>query len=314
MDFKIEFPIKAPDSLLRIESSYFFAGSCFAENMASKMQDLMLNQEFLYHGILFNPISLCKAFQQILNNEIPNDSQILESNGIYLSWNHHGSVYKKDKQELIKLISEKNKKQNQSLKDANCLVISFGSAFVYELIETNHIVANCHKIPAKLFRKRLLNINEIVSNWKNCIHQILQLNPNLKILLTVSPVKYLKDGIHENNLSKSTLLLAVNELCKIENCIYFPAFEIIQDELRDYRFYGNDMAHPSEQAIQYVWEKFIQYYFDQNSKEVIKELNQFFMLKNHRILHEGTSEHQQFIKKLSEKEKEIQKKYPFLNL
>ena len=314
MDFKIEFPIKVPDSLLSFDSSFFFAGSCFAENMASKMQDLMLNQEFLYHGILFNPISLSKAFQQILNQEIPTDSQVLETNGIYLSWNHHGSVYKKDKQELIKFISEKNKKQYQSLKDANYLIISFGTAFAYELIETNQIVANCHKIPAKSFQKRLLSIKEIVTDWKNCIQQIQTLNPDLNIIFTVSPVKYLKDGIHENNLSKSTLLLAVNELCKIEKCTYFPAFEIVQDELRDYRFYGNDMAHPNEQAIQYVWEKFIHNYFDKNSKEAIKELNQFFMLKNHRILHEGTTEHQQFINKLSEKEKEIKMKYPFLNL
>lgn len=312
MNFKIEFPIQAPDSLLNFESRYFFAGSCFAENIALKMKELQMNQEFLAQGILFNPISLSQAFRQILNEEKPEENSILESKGIYLSWNHHGKIFHTDKHILIKSLHQKNKEQLAKLRQSNYLIVSFGSAYVYELIEQKRIVANCHKVPASAFTKRKLSVAEIVENWTDLIQQIKQVNPSIKFIFTVSPVKYLKDGVHENNLSKSTLLLAVDELCKINNNFYFPAYEIQTDELRDYRFFANDLAHPNDNAIEYIWERFIGSYFDEDSKQAIVELTNFKQMKRHRILHEGSEEHLLFKEKLNKKERELKVKYPFL--
>jgi hypothetical protein len=174
-------------------------------------------------------------------------------------------------------------------------------------------VANCHKAPASEFNKRRLSVEEVIQDWENCTNLIQQLNPKIKIIFTVSPVKYLKDGIHENNLSKSTLLLAIDELIKRNNCSYFPAFEILQDELRDYRFYNSDMAHPNEQAIDYIWDRFVNSQFDIQSISNIRELQQLRLMKNHRILHEGSLEHQKFIVNLEKKENELKSKFPFLN-
>ncbi|MFY8021531.1 MAG: GSCFA domain-containing protein [Bacteroidia bacterium] len=313
MNFKIEFPISAPDSLLNFESKYFFAGSCFAENISLKMKELQMNQEFLTQGILFNPISLCQAFKQIIGEEKPDENSILEAKGLFFSWNHHGKIFHTNKSSFIDLLHRKNIEQSVLLRQSNYLIVSFGSAYVYELIEQNRIVANCHKVPASAFRKRLLSVHEIVNAWSEIIHEIQKMNPCLRIIFTVSPVKYLKDGIHENNLSKSTLLLAVEELRKMNQCMYFPAYEIQTDELRDYRFYAQDLAHPNQSAIDYIWERFKDSYFDEDSKQALTELTQYAQMKAHRVLHEGSEEHLMFKEKLNKKERELKVKYPFLN-
>ncbi len=307
-----------PRSLVDITHSdkVLLIGSCFAESIGEKLLSNKFQTLINPNGILFNPISIATALHSYLQPETRNP-KLETSNGLYASFDHHGSFSSTTKEELEHKIISSRKEAHQFLKEAKFLVITFGSAFAYRHLKTNLIVANCHKLPQQDFKKELLSVETIVSEYRSLIAELKKINPALNIILTVSPVKYLRDGLTENNLSKSILIQSVHQLTTA-NCLlpteYFPAYELVNDDLRDYRFYKEDMAHPNELAINYVWEKFSDTYFKDSTKQLNTQITELTTAAAHRPIHENTETHSQFKKAYLQKCQQLEKEFSFLNL
>ncbi len=293
----------------------FSVGSCFAENIGALLKDKKFRVTTNPHGILFNPISIAKCIQNCLNASEADASFFVERSQLWFSYHHHSQLYAASKTELQNQLDNVSKQAQLDLLQSNVLLITFGSAYVYRHIETQTIVANCHKQPASLFKKEIVTVAEIVDTWKILIALLQQQLPHLKIIFSVSPVKHLKDGVHENNLSKSILLLSINELIQqTKNCYYFPAYELVTDDLRDYRFYKTDMAHPNEQAISYVWHKFSECYFSESTLQLNKALEKLNLAYHHKLLQPESEESKHFKKIHLELCQSLKKTYTFLNL
>lgn len=248
-------------------------GSCFAENMASKFLDAGFSIDLNPFGIAYNPFSLSQNLNRLLDNKRFSMNDLFEDNGIYHSFLHHSRFSGTGPDEVLLKINSRMEESSAFLQTADWLIITLGTAYVYRLQSTGNVVSNCHKLPAKLFTYNRLTIEMIVKEWNDLIVRLQTLHPSLRILFTVSPIRHWKDGAHDNQLSKSILLLSVEELLqKHSHCFYFPAYELVLDDLRDYRFYAGDMLHPSSQAIDYVWEKFKETWFDD---ETLKKAQEF---------------------------------------
>lgn len=314
MKFKIDFDIAPIHPKINHEDALFFVGSCFAENIAAKLLENKFNIDVNPNGIVFNPISIFNTLAHVCEDKNYAENALLQSDDMWYSFHHHSAIKAQSKEELLSKIKSINNEAKQALSQANYLIITMGSAWVYEYLPNKEIVANCHKVPQAKFQKRLLSVDEIVEAFNGIYSKIKKLNPNISIMLTVSPVKYLRDGIIENNLSKSTLLLAADAICKTHSLHYFPAFEIVYDELRDYRFYAEDMAHPSESAIQYVWERFVDTCVSEESKQLMQQLEEIRKAYHHRPFNEDSAQHQKFKKLFLQKAQELQNKHPYLSL
>ncbi len=246
------------------------------------------------NGILFNPISISQSLRAIIEGSVLDERFVIEREGLWYSFLHHSSVHASNKKELQQKINATQNTAGECLKKAKCLIITFGSAFIYQHKALQHVVSNCHKQPAAHFDKLFVEPEIIVETYHNLIQELKAYNPDVKILFTVSPVKYLKDGLENNSLSKASLLLAVHRLIKIHpNCFYFPAFELQNDDLRDYRFYKEDLAHPNAQAIDYIWEKFAASVFSEITILINSEISKLNTALQHRKLShsEGGDKH-----------------------
>lgn len=298
--------ISHPDKILLI-------GSCFAENIGEKLIHSKFQTLINPNGILFNPASISAALRSYIIPEVQSQKQEI-NNGLYFSFEHHGSFSSPKKEELDDKIKKATRSAHKHLKEVKFLVITFGSAFAYRHLKSNQIVANCHKLPQQDFKKELLSVNNIVADYTLLFEELKKFNPQLNIIFTVSPVKYLRDGIIENNLSKATLIQSVHQLqTAIADCSYFPAYELVTDDLRDYRFYKEDMAHPNNQAIDYVWEKFSDVYFSEETNSLIKHIQDITQAAQHRPINENTEQHQKFKQTYFQKCNELEQKYPYLN-
>jgi len=302
MIFKTEIQIQPFDFKISHQDKIMMMGSCFAENMARKMLSAGFRTNVNPFGVLYNPASISKSIQAILDSKKYETSDFFEYRGLFHSFDHHSRFSGSSREDCVDKISKEIKDAKDYLKTASILVITFGTAFAYSSKSTDMIVSNCHKLPKKEFNRRRLNISEIVENWKVLISQLKQYNPKLKIIFTVSPIRHWKDGAHENQLSKSTLLLAIDELVKqYPHCCYFPAYEIMMDELRDYRFYADDMLHPSDLAVEYIWEKFSYTFFE---KKTFILLDEWFKIKQaleHKPFNPDSEEYKKFLSQTGEK-------------
>ncbi len=287
----------------------FLSGSCFAENISKKMQEQGFSLFSNPNGILFNPQSILQSLDALLEQKAFDETFILEREGLFYSFLQHSSVHASSKKELIEKIHKTQSEAHAFLKTAKYLIITFGSAFVYEHKALQKVVSNCHKQPAATFEKRFLEPEAIVETYQSLIQKLKAFNPDLKIIFTVSPVKYLKDGLENNSQSKATLLLAVNRLVKSNaNCHYFPAYELQNDDLRDYRFYKEDLAHPNAQAIDYIWEKFAASAFSEKTQTINLEISKLNAALAHRKLNkaeEGDKKLQTYIDQQKEKIKAL---------
>ena len=316
MEFRTQHHFSPIDKAIRYEDQIVSIGSCFAENMGKQLLAHKMKCLANPNGILFNPISILNALKTYLSpSRFEPNNAVFEYQGIYHSWLHHGAFNTGNKTALIEKITRINNTAHTQLCSANYLIITWGSAFVYEHIESNTLVANCHKIPAKEFRKRLLSVSEIVHAYQDFLKELYTINPGIKIIWSISPVKYIKDGLNQNNLSKSTLFLALQELLQSDpNSYYFPAFELVQDELRDYRFYAKDMAHPNEQALAYVWEKFTEHCLDKSEHKIRERLSQILLDQQHKILHPDDPAYLKFKTQLEEKILQFKKEFPGISI
>ncbi|MBK9193031.1 MAG: GSCFA domain-containing protein [Crocinitomicaceae bacterium] len=256
-------------------------GSCFAGEIGKKLSDGRFNILVNPFGTIFNPHSIAG----LISAEDLNPDLFVKRDQNWCHFQLHSDLNHSDQEELKNHISEQKKLIQEKLETGDLLIITFGSAWIYRHIATNEIVANCHKFPQQNFIKELINPEDLKSQYVALFENLHRKNPKLKILLTVSPVKYLKDGLHENNLSKSVLLLLSDFLAKrFDFVYYFPAFELVNDDLRDYRFYKEDLAHPNEQAIKYIFEKFTGAYCSDKTKEIISLSADIRKLKSHRSI------------------------------
>ena len=259
-------------------------GSCFSDHIGNFFQEMRFDTLSNPFGTLFNPVSIANALKMCMNPELFNEQHIDFFNEKWISYAHHGKFSHPDKETFIQNIRQNLDKAHDFLSSANYLFITFGTAYCYRLIERDLIVANCHKIPANQFEKQLLTIEQIVGLYQDLLEQLRQFNPKLKIIFTVSPVRHLADGFHENQISKSTLHLSVNQLVDNINTYYFPSYEMVQDDLRDYRFYAADLCHPSDAAVTYIREKLTDAFFTPETQERMKEVVKENKAQGHRSL------------------------------
>jgi len=310
MDFILPFNIKKPARQINIGQPVLLLGSCFAEEIGTKMQERKFNAQVNPHGILYNPNIICDALSDYIENKIYNHADLFEHKELWQSFNHHGRFSGKDATSCLAAINAEINEAHTLLKKANWLIVTFGSAFAYVHKKSNSIVANCHKLPSADFEKVLLHKTQIVSLWDKQITALKKFNPNLNILFTVSPVRYVRDGLIENNRSKGILLDVVHSLMEEnKNCFYFPAYEIVIDELRDYRFFKEDLVHPNHLAVNYVWNKFVASFCDDETKSFLAEYEPLLKSLNHRPLQENTEAYKKFKAELEEKISVLQKKY-----
>lgn len=300
-------PITYADKLL-------LTGSCFTEHIGNHLMDVKFNILQNPNGILFDPLSVCNSLISYIHNQQYTEEDLFYLNESWHSWHHHSRFSNPDKQECLRSINESQTAAHNFIKEANWLIITLGSSFSYKLADTSMYVANCHKAPAQMFTKHLGTIEETVTALDGTIHQLFHFNKALTIIFTISPVRHLRDGVVENNRSKARLIEAVHHLVnKFDKLYYFPAYELVIDVLRDYRFYDIDLAHPNYAATQFVLEKFSEYCFDDNAKKLSEEIKKIIIAANHKPFNAQSQQHKQFLQNHFEKTKQLQQQYPFLD-
>jgi hypothetical protein len=325
MDFRLEFTPKPFDIKIKHQHKLLLIGSCFTEQIGSKLANHKFSVLDNPNGILFNPISITKSISSYVDNKQYGESDLFYQNECWNSWEHHSRFSKPDVAECLQAINESQSKANAFLKSADWLLITLGSAFVYETSpltplpeergNAKVVVANCHKVPTDKFVKRLLPVDEVFTGLQQMIEKVQVFNPALKIIFTISPVRHLRDGFVENNRSKATLIQAVHQLIeKNTDCFYFPAYELIIDDLRDYRFFAEDMVHPNYAATNYVWEKFIATCIDEPSQQLMKEIAVIVAAKNHKPFNPTSEQHKKFLQTNLEKVKKLQQQFSYLTL
>lgn len=310
---KLTTPVNIPRSELKIEhqDKILLMGSCFSQNIGTKLEESKFNVIKNSFGTIYNPISIAQNITRLSNSMLYTDQDIYNyKDKKVVNFSNQSSLPITSKKEFLSIENNKLAKGISAFVEVKTIILTFGTAWVYEWKETEEIVANCHKIPDTFFNNRLLSVSEIVEKYEPIIEQLAERN----FVFTVSPVRHVKTGLYENNLSKSTLHLAIKELVKkYDNCYYFPAYEIVIDELRDYRFYKEDMVHPTNQAVNYVWDKFSETYFNDKTKQLNIEIHKIRNAASHKPFDFDSGEHQGFIKKQAEVMESLISNNPFLD-
>ena len=286
-----------------------FIGSCFSENIGTYFERHLfrtdLNNPF---GILFNPASIAKAVRRLLSETPYSDNDLFLHNGVWNSYDHHSDFSDTEKEKCLAKMNDKLKESSQFLKNATILFITFGTAWIYRQKANGEIVSNCHKMPANTFLREKLSVQDIVNEYTDLFHTFPFSDKKTRVIFTVSPVRHTKDGLHENQLSKATLLLAIDELQKRFDFVeYFPSYEMLLDDLRDYRFYNEDMVHPNNTAIKYLTEK-LSSYFSEETKMLMNEAEQITSAESHRPFNPQSNEYQNFISSIHEKKSQLMTK------
>ncbi|MFA6644001.1 MAG: GSCFA domain-containing protein [Bacteroidales bacterium] len=320
MDFRTRIHIPEVDFKIDHTSKMMLFGSCFSENIGIRLQQSKFNVDVNPFGILYNPMSVSSSIRRLLDKTEFTESDLVFGNEMYHSFMHHGNFSDTDKDICLKNISDRFNKASDFIEKTDLLLITFGTAYVYRLNQSveearNDVVSNCHKFPADNFVRARLTVEEITEDWINLITVLKSVNPNLKFIFTVSPIRHWKDGAHENQISKSILHIAIDKLISnfIDDMYYFPAYEIMIDELRDYRFYEEDMNHPSSFAVDYIWKQFSKTYFTDITMTINKEWGQIMKAVNHKPLFPATSSYRNFLKKTVSNMNDFALKYPFLS-
>lgn len=313
MEFRRAFQVPSMKEQLNIRHGVMLVGSCFTEHLGNKLEQNRFSTLQNPHGILFNPASLAKSVTSYIEKKQYNKNDLFFQQEWWTSWDHHSQFSHADPDQLLEMINKSQDEAHSFLQKAKWLVLTLGSAWVYQLAEGS-IVANCHKVPTDKFQKRLLPVEEVLAVLDNMIHRLFMFNPGLRIMFTISPVRHLRDGFVENNRSKAILIQAVHHLVeKFEGLFYFPSYELIIDDLRDYRFYAEDMVHPNYLATSYVWEKFSESCIDEESRKFIKEIAPINAALSHKPFQPDSNAHKLFRQKQVEKLQQLQASYPFLN-
>ncbi len=308
--------VDIPSPKVSIEHSHniLLLGSCFSTNIGKKLEALKFRAKTNPFGVIYNPASIAQSINILLKRNSFEAEDLNFNNGLWFSYYHHSSFSNVDKQTCLDEINKSLQTTKEHLLKSDYLFLTLGTAWAYRSKETSRIVANCHKIPAKEFDRVYLNPDEIYNTLSSSYKSLFEANRDIKIVLTVSPIRHWKDGAIENMRSKSSLILAIKELEKnLPNIYYFPVYEIFMDELRDYRFYASDMLHPSEFSIEYIWERFIDTFFNNKTTELVKEIEKLIKLFRHKPMNTEGENYKKFLENLKSKVSRIQSKHAFLD-
>ncbi|MDO5665221.1 MAG: GSCFA domain-containing protein [Bacteroidia bacterium] len=315
MDFRTQVIIPKSNFSIDHSTKMMLLGSCFSENIGVKLLRNKFQVKVNPFGIVYNPLSVASVVKRVLSNNNFDETDLVFHNDVYQSFLHHGVFSHPDKSICLKNISESFVNAAEFIRKTDIFLITFGTAYVYKLKSTEEIVGNCHKFPSDTFTRERLSVEEIVDEWEEIIKTVLSINPDTKFIFTISPIRHWKDGAHENQISKSILHLAIDNLQKkfALSLSYFPAFEILLDELRDYRFFADDMMHPSSVAIDYIWERFCETYFSEKTIIINSEWERISQSLNHRPLNEQTENYHRFLEQTLQKLTVFQNNHPQIN-
>lgn len=316
MKFSTVVPVQKAKKQLTYDDKILSLGSCFAVNMGEKFKKFQFQNVINPFGILFHP----KAIEQILDYAYSQyvfaEKDVFCHNEIWSCFAVHSDMNELEQEDIVTKLNVKLFDLQVALKESSLLILTFGTAWVYEELETGKIVANCHKIPQSNFTKRLLSYSEIKQSYLRIVDLVKRFNPNIQIVFTLSPVRHIKDSVVENQRSKSLLhaaMQSVLEELNDESLSYFPSYEIVMDELRDYRFYKADMLHPNEIAVDYIWERFVESHVAQEVFPIMKKVDEVQKGLNHRPFNPTAEQHLVFLDTLVEKIDFLLEKYPFMN-
>lgn len=313
MEFRTKIPIKQAEPKIDYESKIFLIGSCFVENIGRKLDFYKLQNFQNPFGIIFHPLAIATFFQKAAENSFYTEKDIFRYQERWHCFDAHSSLSNPDAEVLLKNLNSALKNSREFLQQSSHLVITLGTAWSYFHLETEKTVANCHKFPQKEFRKELQSVEEIEVSLNKIISFLKEINPEITVIFTVSPVRHIKDGFVENQRSKAHLIAAVHQICEENgNTQYFPSYELMMDELRDYRFYAEDMLHPSQTAIDYIWKRFTETWFSLASFSTLKEVENIQKGLQHRSFNPNSEAHSRFLEKLEAKILTLQEQYPYL--
>ena len=288
MQFRTSIPAPQFPFDINYESAIMLMGSCFSDNIGNYFGRHRFNVCSNPFGVLFNPVSIDHALRLLMNPQsFDKDRYFYKNRDLWVSFAHHGRFSRENFEDFEQNIDAQLQKSADFLQQTDYLFVTFGTAFCYKFIPRDLIVSNCHKIPNCQFDRIRLDVKKIVSLWNGTLQTLKQLRPEMKVIFTVSPVRHAGDGMHENTLSKAVLLLAIDKLVDNEQSFYFPAYEFLMDDLRDYRFYAKDLSHPNDLAIDYLEEKVSESFFTPQTMEQVKIINQENKFLNHRRLRNG---------------------------
>ena len=320
MKFHFDFDVKKLSPPITHRHSLFLIGSCFTENIGEKLRRYKFEVMENPNGILFNPVSVADAITSYIDNSRITEDDLFYFNEGWHSWKHHSRFSALTAEDALEKINSSTKNAHDYLKSADYIMITLGSAWIYTLT-TNalnaklpSVAANNHKAPSDWFFRRLMTPEEVLQGMDNLIHRLFSFNQKLNIIFTISPVRHLREGVVENNRSKAALIQAVHHLVdKFDRIYYFPAYELVIDDLRDYRFYAEDLVHPNYQATQYVWEKFIEACMEEKTKNLIEEIHSIHLAFNHKAFNQSSEQHKKFLQRFYEKTSSLQEQHPHLD-
>ncbi|MFD2603039.1 GSCFA domain-containing protein [Flavobacterium suzhouense] len=311
MQFSTPIPIVKSNHPIDYNSKIVSLGSCFAVNIGQKFDYFKYRNTTNPFGILFHPLALEKFIGYALQQKQFTESDIFQLNDLWHCFDAHSDLSHPDKEVLLNNLNQACSLAYSELKEATHLIITLGTAWVYRNNTSGNLVANCHKVPQKEFTKELLSPETIRQSLESIIARATEVNPKLNFIFTVSPVRHIKDGFTENQWSKANLISALHQTInnKQQTINYFPSYEIMMDELRDYRFYAKDMIHPSAIAVDYIWERFTEAYIASEAQQTMKLADNIQKGLSHRPFNPETEQHQAFLQKLDEKIKTLQKQH-----
>jgi hypothetical protein len=313
MNFTTKIPISKSNSPIDYSSQIVALGSCFAENMGEKFDFYKFQNTTNPFGIIFNPVSIEKILERAIHLNYFTETDLFFHNELWHCYEVHSDLSQPNKETMLSNLNRLLTEMNSKLAAATNLFITYGTSWVYQLKSTGIVVANCHKVAQDQFEKVILSVTEIENAIQNSIDLIQKLNPNCQVVFTVSPVRHIKDGFVENQRSKANLISALHSsISQQPTSSYFPSYEIVMDELRDYRFYAQDLLHPNAVAIDYIWEHFCESNISEAAQQVMQEVESIQKGMAHRPFHPDSISHSKFLQKLKEKSAQLEAQFPYM--
>lgn len=301
---------------MRHSDKIMLIGSCFSDNIGAKLRDAMMQVEVNPFGTIFNPLSIAGAINKIIDDETIAGIELFMSNGVWNCYDFHSRFSMASKEAALERMNRSISTAHEHLAQCKSLVVTLGTAVVYRRRDTGEVVSNCHKVPQLEFTRRLASVDEITGALNATVERLHEFNPELRIIFTVSPIRHIADGLEMNSLSKAVLRVAINNVVRShkEWVSYFPAFEIVIDDLRDYRFYTADMVHPTDVAIEYIWQTFQATYFDDHSTQAIARCERVSKRLKHRPMSNNPEVVERFNADTQAVIANLKKEYPYINV
>lgn len=312
MNFTTKIPIEKSKNPISYSSRILSLGSCFVENMGKKFDYFKFQNAVNPFGIIFNPVSIENLVSRVINNQNFTEEDIFFYNDLWHCFEVHSELSNPNKEGFLILLNQLLESTNNQITKSTHIIITYGSSWVYRNKLSKNIVANCHKVPQRQFDKEILSVATIEKSFQNTINLIQKVNPTCHFTFTVSPVRHIKDGFIENQRSKAHLITAIHNSITPQSSIYFPSYEILMDELRDYRFYAEDMLHPSQTAIDYIWVRFFENYISENEFPIMQQICDIQKGLLHRPFNPDSENHQIFLTALNQKIIKLQEGFPYI--